>query len=789
MTESDRSRRWLPDLLGLAWVVLAGGALMAPALSHGWSLGPFDQLTQLGLTQQVHAAPHNSQVFDLIREIIPWTTLSWTQVHHGILPLWNPFTALGSPLAFNWQAASFSLPALVGYLLPVRLAFTVQVLMTLVIGGTGMYVLARVMRLGVLGATMAATVFELSGSFLAVLGWPIAAVMSWAGWLFAFLILMVRGRHRRRDVTLFAVALALSIYAGEPDTLAVVIVALVVFLIVMCALRIPRFDGRERFARPLLDVTIGSVAGLALAAPLLLPAAQLSTGVVRGQGRHQAFPSYDLLHAIFQTFNGSSLAGSRSFDAHGLGWVSTADYVGVIVVVLAVVGLIVARHRPAVVAFGAVAVVAGCLTYFSPFVALLNRLPGIQEIRWVRSIQVLGFALAILAGVGLDVLVRSKGDRKVRNLLGAGFGAFALLLLLVWAFGRGVLPAAEAAIRRRSFIWPTAEVLIGLAVFGLLVVASRARRRSSAHSAGSRALDNPGRIGAVILLVSSTVFLVALGTSWWSSSTTSLPPTPAITTLQKSVGTSIVGFGISSCLFPPTLGIQPNVNIVYGVHELDAYDPLTPQQLYTSWQDSTGAYPLPVASNGIPLAEITMFCPVVNSVEAARLFGVGYVLEPKNKKGPPGSVFDKTIGDERLYRIPGVSVATLSRLGKNGTLPPVDAPGKPLPVTYPNDQSWHLVTRSSTDQVLRLRLTDVPGWHASIDGRPLPLIRFNRVMLQARIPAGTHTIELHYWPESFTAGIVIASGTAIVLAIALVLGGRRRERLSASLGALRKPKN
>ena len=117
-------RRWLPDLLGVAWVIVAAGAVMAPALWHGWSLGPFDQLSQLGLTQHSQPIPHNSQVFDLIREIIPWTTLSWTQVHQGILPLWNPYSALGAPLAFNWQSATFSLPALVGYLVPVRLDYT-----------------------------------------------------------------------------------------------------------------------------------------------------------------------------------------------------------------------------------------------------------------------------------------------------------------------------------------------------------------------------------------------------------------------------------------------------------------------------------------------------------------------------------------------------------------------------------------------------------------------------------------------------------------------------------------
>ncbi len=768
------TRRWLPDTLGIAWVVAAAAAVMAPALWHGWSIGPFDQLSELGLTQHAQPLPHNSQVFDLIREIIPWTTLSWTQVHHGILPLWNPYSALGAPLAFNWQSATFSLPALVGYLVPVRLDYTVQVLLTLLIAGTGMYVLARVMRIGVLGATMAATAFELSGAFISVLGWPIAAVISWSGWLFACTILVIRGRHRRRHVTLFALVLALSIYAGEPDTLVVLLTTLVVFFVVMVALRTRQFERSEAIGRPLLDVMVGSVAGLGLAAPLFLPAAQLSAGSVRAAGRHSAFPVPDMLHAIFQTFHGTSLAGSRSFDAHGLGWVSTADYIGVIAVVLALVAVITIRRRPAVIAFGAVVVATLALVYFAPLVSFLNKLPGLDEIRWVRAIQILGFGLAILAGAGLDALVRAHGNRKVRNWLGAGFGAVALLLVVVWAFGRGHLPRLEAHIRSRSFIWPTIEVAIGLAVFGFLVLMGR--RRGDPGTKPNRALANPGLAAAVVLLVSSTVLLVALGASWWSSTTTYLAPTPAETALQKAVGNSIVGFGISSCLLPPTLGIQPNVNIVYGVHELDTYDPLTPQQLYTAWQDSTGSYPLPIGASGIPLAETTMFCPVIRTAADARLFGVGFVLEPGGKKGPAGSIFVKKVGDEDLYRIPGASLATLTPLGRDGTLPPNDADGSPLPVTYPDAASWKVATDATAPQILRLHLTDVPGWHASIDGRPLPLFRFNRVMLQAKIPPGKHIIELHYWPETFTVGIVVAAVTVIVLIVVLVFGGRWSRR-------------
>ena len=45
-----------------------------------------------------------------------------------------------------------------------------------------------------------------------------------------------------------------------------------------------------------------------------------------------------------------------------------------------------------------------------------------------------------------------------------------------------------------------------------------------------------------------------------------------------------------------------------------------------------------------------------------------------------------------------------------------------------------IVPKSAEPQLLRLRLTDVPGWHAWIDGKSLGLERFSGIMLQARIP-------------------------------------------------------
>ena len=166
----------------------------------------------------------------------------------------------------------------------------------------------------------------------------------------------------------------------------------------------------------------------------------------------------------------------------------------------------------------------------------------------------------------------------------------------------------------------------------------------------------------------------------------------------------------------------------------------------------------------------------MTSATIARVYGVAFVLEPRGAPGPTGAVFDTKVGDEDLYRIPGAGPATLTPIPSSGGLPPTIAAGTPVAVTYPGPASWRIVTHTSSTQVLRLRLTDAPGWHATIDGKDLPLTAYAGVMLQARIPAGRHTVELHYWPGTFTDGIVLAACSSVGLATALVLSGTRRRR-------------
>ena len=266
---------------------------MAPTLRHGWSFGSFDLLSNSGLTSRSGVRLHNTVLGDQIDEMIPWGTLAWTQVHHGQIPLWNPYSALGMPLAFNWQSAAFAPPTLISYLAPLRLAYTVQVLVTLVIAGTGAYVLGRVLRLGVIACALVGTVYELSGPFMAWFGWPIESVMAWAGWAIALILLIVRGENRPRNVALLALVLALATYSGDPDSMFVLLASLFVFSVVLLALKSRALGGPGFVQRPFFDLTIATVAGAMLAAPLLLPGIQLITKSVRSSSDFPSVGSHE----------------------------------------------------------------------------------------------------------------------------------------------------------------------------------------------------------------------------------------------------------------------------------------------------------------------------------------------------------------------------------------------------------------------------------------------------------------------------------------------------------------
>jgi len=88
-----------------------------------------------------------------------------------------------------------------------------------------------------------------------------------------------------------------------------------------------------------------------------------------------------------------------------------------------------------------------------------------------------------------------------------------------------------------------------------------------------------------------------------------------------------------------------------------------------------------------------------------------------------------------------------------------------------------MVTDVGGPALLRLRLTAVPGWQATLDGRPLAVGSWSRgAMVEVDVPPGRHVVELHYWPDLFTIGIVMAGVVVVAFATAALVVGTRRRR-------------
>jgi hypothetical protein len=273
---------------------------------------------------------------------------------------------------------------------------------------------------------------------------------------------------------------------------------------------------------------------------------------------------------------------------------------------------------------------------------------------------------------------------------------------------------------------------------------------------------------AGLLLTTQTVLLIVADSVVPSSSSAMYKPTPAVTSLQRDVGSSLLGLGQSKGGFGGLgLGLAPNTNLPFGIDEFAEYDPITPSTFFTRLTAINGT------SNG--LQSEYDFIPAIDTATVARRYGISYVLEPRGAAGPTGSVFDARVGDEDLYRIPGAGEATLVPESSPAAWPSTDAKGTVLPVDWLGPAQLRVTTRTTSPQVLRLRVASLPGWHATIDGKPLALTPYLSMMLQARIPPGNHVIELHYWPNRFTQGIVIAAVTVAGFGVAIVVV-RRRDR-------------
>jgi len=75
-----------------------------------------------------------------------------------------------------------------------------------------------------------------------------------------------------------------------------------------------------------------------------------------------------------------------------------------------------------------------------------------------------------------------------------------------------------------------------------------------------------------------------------------------------------------------------------------------------------------------------------------------------------------------------------------------------------------------------LHLTDqyFPGWRATVNGTPAPILRANFLFRAVEVPAGDSLVEFRYVPMSLYLGAAVSLLSGLALGAALIVSIRRR---------------
>ncbi|MBI3421707.1 MAG: YfhO family protein [Acidobacteria bacterium] len=495
----------------------------------------------------------------------------------GELPLWNPYIFGGMPFLatvqvgalnpLNWLFASFA---------PDRAA-VLMLLACFQLALSGTYLYARSLQLKRAAALVAGLIFAFGGFMVAHIEHTvIIAAAVWLPWL----LLAVERLYEQpswRWIALGALFIALQIGAGHPQPAFYALVTVGAYALFTLVVRVTP-ERRWQFAAA---IALVACFGLLLAAPLWLPALELARQGERAQISYEFFGSFALpprrlLALVFPYFFGGYGLGPYRVPVWDAWWESKwlCGYGGLLGLLLSFVALSRARRQPLVWFWSGTAVVALALALgpHLPFDLnyLLYRLPGFNLFRCsYRNLFEFSFALAVLAGLGLNSLAQMKMKCALISIRHSALALTALVTgtALVYRLYAGRL-GTPALLPAQAGSLANAEALLPMLFCGLSIVALwlYARRRTAWAAAG---------LVTVLLLD-----LASFGSfSYWRLLDPNLvarladPPTVAFIKAREADLNAFRTVSQSKGGDPDLLN-SANVSIPRGLQIVNGYDPL-----------------------------------------------------------------------------------------------------------------------------------------------------------------------------------------------------------------------
>lgn len=725
-------------------------------------------------------------------------------------PLWYPHIFGGMPFQASgtYHHLQYSFEALVNAVLPDVLisALHGRFFFHLLLGAVAMFLLARALSLSRPASFVAATAFvfsthmmatEHANRFICFMHVPLVFLAAYR----------VFDRGRLFDMVLLGAALGSQLSSFHPQ-----IAFYTAMLIGLYAVYAVVNDLREKtsaghIVRKSALFAGGVVLAIAVAAVLVFPMQEYAQHSARGLSvggsdvnvpfaTSWSFPPVEILTFIipsFAGFGGPLYWGDMPFT-------DFPNYLGIVVVVLAVAGI--ALNRSRMTLFLVIAAVLALLVSFGRHLppvsyVMLHFVPFFGKFRAPVMILVLSqFAVALLAGYGVHALVeRIRAGRD-------GLGVFAKRLCIV--AGGVLLLVLGLTVFESSFQSFMTEVYT---------------RADGAHGARGTMVDNADYHAGV----NAMRFYQFMGDLWIMVLLLSATSALIYATRKSSPKLLTAGLGVLvvvDLLLVASRVVNPEddpaqIEAYYAARETEVVkameDDPDPYRILPLSQFSSNEYGYFGISTigGYHAAKLGVYQELMdqvgfNSFPVLNMLNTRYLVtaQPFQAEGltpvvesEGGYLYRNEAALPRAFLVDSVRVIAEKDAIFEAMRDPGFRPGEYAILEKPVAERLGPLGDSSVEITLHtphriemavdaaalclLVLSEIyypAGWQATIDGQPAEILKTNYVLRSVAVPQGRHEVVMMFQPWSFTAGHLVSRIASTLVLAGLIAAGAMRIR-------------
>ncbi|MGQ9555127.1 MAG: YfhO family protein [Anaerolineae bacterium] len=668
----------------------------------------------------------------------------------GQVPLWSDGAYSGFPFLADIQSAVLYPPRLLTIALASPwgfpyLALEMEAVLHFCLTGAFAFLLGRRLFAHDGVALLTALVFTFSGYLTSYPSQQLAILES-VTWLPLALLFADKAvcepKVLNRWSLLCGAALGMSLLAGHPQTAMFIIYMVIAYTL-----------WRRPDWRSILMLLAALVLAIGLAAAQLLPAAEYMRLSVRAQGSYDETSAGLPVPDVVQMLLPGSVSGYSPL------------YLGILPLLLVGAALILKPERPVRFWF-AVAVVALLVSFGNQ--AFLHSifylfLPGWSLFRGQERLALMvAFSLSLLAGYGAEALLVKGGVSQQERLSFARSSArlTQLLLVAVALFFLGLLK--DGWVQTSSFYW-----LLGSAVFVTIVsFLSWALLCWWAHQ--------PRRELAFVALAASLIGFDLFTVGWRHNFSVQPPqtlemPPAAVAAIRADAGAE-AGRIFNEWRLDGNYGVQFGLQDIWGASplRLARYEELLrllPKERL--WPLLNVHYVITWAKE-LPLSSQVIYQEPADQNETTYVHrlnqpGARAWLVHQAEQVAPAAVLERLAAPD----FDPWQTALLEQPLAKPLAPSNGAEDVHIVAAAPESLTISVI--ASSEALLVLSEVYYPGWRASVDGTPTPLLRADYVLRAVPVPAGSHQVELRYQPWTWRLGVAVSALSLVALVVGTFL--------------------